>query len=225
VSETPCPRCAQATTDGLLCHPCTQTYTRARKDLTRFTPELRTAWLRQDNVARGIIHRDDRSLELAEAEAAEERAIPARLRSATGRIALISTRYPSTSKPAPCTGARSTGSVAPHRPATAPRTMIDAAELVDADPPPRRPVEEAIDRREPELYLGACDAPDIHLNDDGEEELVTLNVCGVHLYARAGDVTSPALGAATSTRSGPAETRCWSRCGTCWSGRRTSPTP
>lgn len=189
MTDTPCPRCQQATTDGLLCHPCTQLYHRARKDLTRFTPELRTAWLCLDQVARGTRHGDDHTLELAAVEAEEAAAVPAMLRTRQGQIALVATALPVNLDAGRLyRQAQAWLGWIPSDPQRL-RAMEDAAEVVDHTRRLAHRVEEAIDRREPELYLGTCDAPDVHLNDAGEEELVTLNVCGVHLYARAGDVT------------------------------------
>jgi hypothetical protein len=69
----------------------------------------------------------------------------------------------------------------------------------------RRWVETAIDRRDPDVYVGPCDAPDVEVSLDGDVvrlateevvdektgELVTVvsdRICGVDLYANLGDL-------------------------------------
>jgi len=203
VTGTPCPRCTKNTTDGLLCHPCAGHYLRARKDLTRFTPELRTAWLRLDQVARGNTH-GDRSLELAAVEAAEAARVPAMLRTRDAQVALPANPLP-VDLDAGALYRQALDWLATTPPdAAGIRVLADAPLVIQATRRLAQRVEEAIDRREPELYLGACDAPDtVHVESTVTEDGVvtfevstTDRVCGVDLYGRAGDtaVTCRACG-------------------------------
>lgn len=51
-----------------------------------------------------------------------------------------------------------------------------------------RRVEAIVDRRDPEVYVGPCDAPDVAVTlEDGTIALATGRICGVDLYARFGE--------------------------------------
>lgn len=194
MSETPCPRCHRATTDGLLCHSCCGKYHTARRAIIKHTPDLSATWMRQDRVARGTIHGRDRQLEAAE-EGLEQAALHVLHRTRDARIALPATPLPVNLDAGDlyreaiawlCTAAVDT----PHLRELDPSEVDHARRLAAR-------IEDTIDRREPDLYLGACDAPDtIHVDttetDDGVvtfEVHTTDRICGVDLYARAGDTT------------------------------------
>jgi hypothetical protein len=52
----------------------------------------------------------------------------------------------------------------------------------------RRKIERAIDSRQPELFLGPCDAPDVQTElVDGVVTVATDRICGVDLYGSLGD--------------------------------------
>lgn len=57
-----------------------------------------------------------------------------------------------------------------------------------------RRVEKAVDNRDPDMYLGPCDAPDITTPDG---QTITVGICGTDMYAHLGDptVTCHACGA------------------------------
>lgn len=198
----PCPRCHRATTDGLLCHTCVSAYTHARKDLTRFTPELRAAWMRLDNVARATTHRPQLEPTPA-ATIAPAVAVPVMLRTKDAQVALVANPLP-VNLDAGALYREATlwlgvlNGVAPD--AATLRRNDDAPRLVDETRRLARAVEEAIDRRDPELYLGVCDAPDmVHVDTTEAGEVVTFTTdrtCGVDLYAHPGDriVTCQACG-------------------------------
>lgn len=60
----------------------------------------------------------------------------------------------------------------------------------------RNRIEAAIDRREPDVYLGRCDAGDVKVDLDAEVITPTPAECGVELYAHAEDrtIVCPACG-------------------------------
>ena len=94
---TPCPRCHRDTTDGLLCTDCTRTAEKAITQLTWLLPELETTITGQANTTRAVRHapmpeeawqQQAREARRQATEDAEQRAIPAMLRTRDQKISL-----------------------------------------------------------------------------------------------------------------------------------------
>lgn len=191
MTGTPCPRCTRDTTDGLLCVVCCRVYINALDDLRKYTAELPTNYVRLDRTARSVQHVVDRSLALAEVEAFEQRMIPAMLRTRDAAIAL-----PANPIPVNLSAGELLAEVAVSvrgwrkderwlRGQDDPRGIVDTARRL------ARTVERAIDRTEPDLFLGRCDTPDVtaELDETGTVLVEVDAVCGAELYARLGDKT------------------------------------
>jgi hypothetical protein len=229
-----CARCKAEVDGARLCDRCCDLYEQACIDLIVLVPHLEVAVVGMANVARATVHGLDRSLELAQAEAVEARAVPAHLRSRHGQIALPATalpvnleasellaesrrilrgwvaalsrgveRAPAVAGPtcSSCTHAtcvrlrlargrwtdRAVGLwLAQHVDVV--RGSDDAGAVLRSVLGVRRRIERAIDSRQPELFLGPCDAPDVQTElVDGVVRVATDRVCGVDLYGSLGD--------------------------------------
>lgn len=70
---------------------------------------------------------------------------------------------------------------------TAIRLDEAAGEIHDSITGGRLDIERAIDRQDPDIYAGRCDATDVRTDLDGQLIRAVLGTCGADLYARLGD--------------------------------------
>jgi hypothetical protein len=174
-----CPRCRAENTDGLLCEPCTNTYLTALDDLARFLPELQVTVQREDRVARAVVHGlpDDEAEQEQEQDRVDAARIPAHLRSRMGLSALAAMPLPVNLSAAdlmnrvvrdmaqwvldvggPFAADPLAWLLANPDPV---RGSLAARDIVFEAVRDRDRVERAIDRREPDVFVGRCDAPDV----------------------------------------------------------------
>lgn len=212
-----CPRCTRPTTDGLLCGACVDAFERAVADLSSLLPELETTVTRRDEASRAIRHRPavdqleaPRPVEERSSFALVSHALPVNLEAAELAVAArftVSTwvahlrkRHGDPDRRRWVVGGD--GGVAPEvwLLASVPAVRRDDAaraivnDLVSA----ARRVEQMVDRREPDCYVGPCDQPDVAVTlEDGVVGVTTNRICGVDLYVRLGEasVECPACGA------------------------------
>lgn len=68
-----------------------------------------------------------------------------------------------------------------------------AAAIIDDLERVRRVAEQAIDRRDPDVFLGRCDGDDVRVDLVGEQIVPRHGECGVDLYAHIGDTKATCL--------------------------------
>lgn len=238
--------------DGLLCDGCTRAARDAVASLRRLLPELVVSAAGEDETVRAVMHGQERAPvpDVAVLEVAEARAVPARLRSLDGQVALRSFPIPGNltmldldrrvrawldvelgglrARAGGWAAARGrlAGPVCPahvhdYRPGGCGHTRCarlhcrhdtctrirGGVETVDVDlewlaahlhtlradlqagrilTGLRRWVdrlEEAVDRRDPGVYAGPCDRPDVRVELTGDGTLIPVpGICGVDLY-------------------------------------------